>query len=126
MRALSQASDWEPTLRSFRAVQRPDTDPVILTAVQERKYFDSGDYAMSKAGVSPPQSVGTAIPSPADIPHASPPSAQSIPGAKVGSPTSGGSDEGGVGVGTSPPKQSSFGVGSPSKEPISQMRPYGQ
>ncbi|GAA5871552.1 hypothetical protein JCM3774_006293 [Rhodotorula dairenensis] len=104
----------------------PAQKNLLANKLKERKYFDSGDYAMSKAGVSPPQSVGTAIPSPADIPHASPPSAQSIPGAKVGSPTSGGSDEGGVGVGTSPPKPSSFGVGSPSKEPISQMRPHGQ
>lgn len=31
---------------------------------QDRKYFDSGDYAMSKAGVTPQTSVGTAIPSP--------------------------------------------------------------
>lgn len=31
---------------------------------QERKYFDSGDYMMSKAGVSPPQPLGTAIPTP--------------------------------------------------------------
>lgn len=119
-------STESPLPAPFTSIQCADTDLVTVIAVQERKYFDSGDYAMSKAGVSPPQSVGTAIPSPADIPHASPPSAQSIPGAKVGSPTSGGSDEGGVGVGTSPPKQSSFGVGSPSKEPISQMRPHGQ
>lgn len=31
---------------------------------QDRKYFDSGDYAMSKAGVTPQNAVGTAIPSP--------------------------------------------------------------
>lgn len=105
-----------------------DTVRTIATNAQERKYFDSGDYAMSKAGVSPPQSVGTAIPSPANIPHAKPDS-QSIPGAKSGSPTSGGGmsgspgDDGGVGVGTSPPKQGGFSSGSPSKEPISQMKP---
>ena len=31
---------------------------------QERKYFDSGDYALSKAGVAPQNTVGTAIPNP--------------------------------------------------------------
>ena len=31
---------------------------------QDRKYFDSGDYALSKAGVGPQNAVGTAIPNP--------------------------------------------------------------
>ncbi|KAF5361038.1 hypothetical protein D9756_004853 [Leucocoprinus leucothites] len=45
----------------------------ILTKMQkERKYFDSGDYALSKAGVTPQSTVGTAIPNPENIPHASP------------------------------------------------------
>jgi hypothetical protein len=35
-----------------------------LTAYQDRKYFDSGDYALSKAGVEPQNTVGTAIPNP--------------------------------------------------------------
>jgi len=44
----------------------------ILTRVQkDRKYFDSGDYALSKAGVGPQNAVGTAIPNPENIPHAS-------------------------------------------------------
>jgi len=38
---------------------------------RERKYFDSGDYALSKAGVAPQSIVGTAIPNPENIPHAS-------------------------------------------------------
>ena len=38
----------------------------VLTAsgAQDRKYFDSGDYALSKAGVETQAGVGTAIPSP--------------------------------------------------------------
>lgn len=32
--------------------------------VQDRKYFDSGDYMMSKAGVASAQAPGTAIPTP--------------------------------------------------------------
>ncbi|BGP27657.1 cAMP-regulated phosphoprotein family protein [Rhodotorula toruloides] len=105
---------------------------LLANKLKERKYFDSGDYAMSKAGVSPPQSVGTAIPSPADIPHASPPSnqsgAQNIPGAST-SPNSGGFQggsgspgspgSGGVGVGVSPGT-----YGSPSKEPTSMHHPH--
>jgi hypothetical protein len=31
----------------------------ISTCIQERKYFDSGDYAMQKAGVAAPDSVGS-------------------------------------------------------------------
>lgn len=33
-------------------------------AIKDRKYFDSGDYALSKAGVAPQNAVGTAIPNP--------------------------------------------------------------
>lgn len=123
---------------------RLETDELARTPTQERKYFDSGDYAMSKAGVSPPQSVGTAIPSPADIPHAQPAQgggssssgAIGIPGAST-SPGSGGGGGGsygssgspsspGVGVGVSPGKGGEGPFGSPSKEPISQHRPHGE
>jgi len=46
----------------------------VLTKMQrERKYFDSGDYALSKAGVASQSTVGTAIPNPDNIPHASSP-----------------------------------------------------
>jgi len=45
----------------------------VLMKQKERKYFDSGDYALSKAGVAPPTTVGTAIPNPENIPHASSP-----------------------------------------------------
>jgi hypothetical protein len=40
-----------------------------LNRLQERKYFDSGDYAMCKAGQS--ASLGQLHPSPEAIPHAS-------------------------------------------------------
>ncbi|KAG6336117.1 hypothetical protein ID866_2983 [Astraeus odoratus] len=36
---------------------------------QDRKYFDSGDYALSKAGKAPQTAVGTAIPSPEKYAH---------------------------------------------------------
>lgn len=122
---------------------RGKVSPRFVPSYQERKYFDSGDYAMSKAGVSPQSSVGTAIPSPADIPHASPPQHNSNSGAglstspssstspgsmPIGSPSSQ-SAGGAMGMGTSPTNSSGVGVGqavygSPSKEPISQHRAH--
>jgi len=45
---------------------------------KDRKYFDSGDYALSKAGVTSQESVGTTIPNPENIPHASSPSNGSL------------------------------------------------
>ena len=36
----------------------------VVYSHQDRKYFDSGDYALSKAGVGPQNAVGTAIPNP--------------------------------------------------------------
>ncbi|KAK4685153.1 hypothetical protein P7C73_g5005, partial [Tremellales sp. Uapishka_1] len=46
----------------------------LLTKMQkDRKYFDSGDYMMNKAGVQTDQILGSAIPTPAHVPHASPP-----------------------------------------------------
>ncbi|TPX64297.1 hypothetical protein SpCBS45565_g05999 [Spizellomyces sp. 'palustris'] len=39
----------------------------------DRKYFDSGDYALSKAGKSSSDEVGSQHPSPERIPHSVPP-----------------------------------------------------
>ncbi|KAF8630848.1 hypothetical protein AX17_005207 [Amanita inopinata Kibby_2008] len=51
----------------------PTHKNILMKMQKERKYFDSGDYALSKAGVAPPTTVGTAIPNPENIPHASTP-----------------------------------------------------
>ena len=40
--------------------------------MQDRKYFDSGDYALSKAGKAPQNTVGTAIPNPEKYVHTHP------------------------------------------------------
>jgi len=40
--------------------------------MQDRKYFDSGDYALSKAGKAPQNTVGTAIPNPEKYVHTNP------------------------------------------------------
>jgi hypothetical protein len=49
----------------------PTHKSVLMKMQKDRKYFDSGDYALSKAGVAPQNTVGTAIPNPENIPHAS-------------------------------------------------------
>ncbi|KAF9485900.1 Endosulfine-domain-containing protein [Pholiota conissans] len=51
----------------------PTHKSVLMKMQKDRKYFDSGDYALSKAGVAPQSTVGTAIPNPENIPHASSP-----------------------------------------------------
>ena len=49
------------------------------TSIQERKYFDSGDYALSKAGKASDAgvtSIGSQHPLPENIPHLSSPGPQ--------------------------------------------------
>ena len=57
----------------------PTRKDLLANKLKERKYFDSGDYALSKAGRAPKQSVGTTIPNPDIVPHATNP--VQIPGA---------------------------------------------
>ncbi|EGG11616.1 uncharacterized protein MELLADRAFT_102471 [Melampsora larici-populina 98AG31] len=67
---ISQMTEEEQKL--FRLYGKlPPKKNVAKHNLMERKYFDSGDYALSKAGKTAPQSVGTAIPSPETIHHAS-------------------------------------------------------
>ncbi|KAG0143454.1 hypothetical protein CROQUDRAFT_661261 [Cronartium quercuum f. sp. fusiforme G11] len=67
---VSQMTEEEQKL--FRLYGKlPPKKNVAKHNLMERKYFDSGDYALSKAGKTAPQSVGTAIPSPENIHHAS-------------------------------------------------------
>jgi len=69
---MSTMTDEEKKL--FRLYGKLPTHKNVLTKVQkDRKYFDSGDYALSKAGVAPQTNVGTAIPNPENIPHAATP-----------------------------------------------------
>ncbi|KAF5367606.1 hypothetical protein D9757_010660 [Collybiopsis confluens] len=51
----------------------PTHKNTLMKMQKDRKYFDSGDYALSKAGVTSQESVGTTIPNPENIPHASSP-----------------------------------------------------
>lgn len=78
-----------------------------MARVRERKFFDSGDYAMSKAGVSSGEDVGTAIPSPADVPHAV--SAAESPAASL-APSPSTSAGTGAGTFTPPPTSTSTSI----------------
>ena len=64
-------SDLEEMLTSLGSFPPPPAlalprQPPFVIALQERKYFDSGDYALSKAGKASESNVtvGTAIPKP--------------------------------------------------------------
>ncbi|KAK4704861.1 hypothetical protein P7C70_g1351, partial [Phenoliferia sp. Uapishka_3] len=88
-----------PSLQSFSEQEKelftkygkvPQKKGLLTTKVQERRYFDSGDYAMKQAGVSGAtgaHSIGSKIPSPADIPHPSPMSTSPTFGTISTSPT---------------------------------------
>ncbi|KAI3482097.1 hypothetical protein L1887_55228 [Cichorium endivia] len=66
---ISSLNEEEQKL--FRLYCKLPKKDLLQNRLKERKYFDSGDYALSKAGKAPQQSVGTAIPNPEMIPHAS-------------------------------------------------------
>jgi len=95
---LSTMTEEEKKL--FRLYGKLPTHKNVLMKVQkDRKYFDSGDYALSKAGVAPQSTVGTAIPNPENIPHASPP-------AQAGHPSLSTSTSGIIASSTSPIRES--------------------
>ncbi|KIP03735.1 hypothetical protein PHLGIDRAFT_31657 [Phlebiopsis gigantea 11061_1 CR5-6] len=69
---ISSLTEEEQKL--FRLYGKLPTHKNVLTKMaKDRKYFDSGDYALSKAGKAPQNTVGTTIPSPENIPHATSP-----------------------------------------------------
>ncbi|KAL7009048.1 hypothetical protein EMMF5_001245 [Cystobasidiomycetes sp. EMM_F5] len=67
--------------QAFRMYGKLPSRPVARN--QERKYFDSGDHALAKAGKVSMSSLGKERPTPDAIPHASP-----TPVSSVTSPTS--------------------------------------
>jgi len=96
--------------RLFRLYGKlPSKADHLAKHLKERKYFDSGDYALSKAGKAgsvDTGSVGSQHPLPENIPHLSSPG--------VGSANQGGSGNGNIHSGSggmqsgSPVKESSF------------------
>jgi hypothetical protein len=96
--------------RLFRLYGKlPSKSDHLAKHLKERKYFDSGDYALSKAGKASSVdtgSVGSQHPLPENIPHLSSPGVSGV---------NGGSGNGNVQLGTggaaqsgSPVKESSF------------------
>ncbi|KAH6911533.1 camp-regulated phosphoprotein/endosulfine conserved region-domain-containing protein, partial [Coprinopsis sp. MPI-PUGE-AT-0042] len=86
----------------------PTHKNVLMKMQKDRKYFDSGDYALSKAGKADQSSVGTAIPNPENIPHATPGNTPGTPGHPISvSPTNSMSKESGLATdqNTTPPAQ---------------------
>jgi len=113
---ISQMS--EDDQRAFRMYGKlPQKKDYLQKKVSERKYFDSGDYAMSKAGKAPQSSLGTAIPQPENIPHPS----VSPPTTAGGLPMNGSgtvsTSPSGAGMSTSPIASFAIaGMASPMKE----------
>ncbi|KAG0935090.1 hypothetical protein G6F65_000290 [Rhizopus arrhizus] len=50
----------------------PDRKDLLGHTLKERKYFDSGDYFLTKAGKEPLATIGSEHPSPDTIPHSNP------------------------------------------------------
>jgi len=73
----------------------PNKKDLFSKKLQERKYFDSGEYAMSKAGKSDPGSLGGGLgrehPTPENIPHLS-----QVQSANGGTPTGEGGPRGSI------------------------------
>ncbi|KAI1262735.1 camp-regulated phosphoprotein/endosulfine conserved region-domain-containing protein [Xylariaceae sp. FL1019] len=101
--------------RLFRLYGKlPSKSDHFAKHLKERKYFDSGDYAMSKAGKGDKLdtgSVGSQHPVPENIPHLSSPS-NGVPSHQHQSSMSGGVSgtqlQGGGQASGSPVKESSF------------------
>ncbi|KAI8364733.1 camp-regulated phosphoprotein/endosulfine conserved region-domain-containing protein [Radiomyces spectabilis] len=67
---VSQLSEDEK--RIFQKYGKlPSSKNFLAHKLKERKYFDSGDYALSKAGKEP-LAIGSEHPSPDTIPHSNP------------------------------------------------------
>jgi len=79
----------EEEQRLFRLYGKlPNRKDLLQNKLKERKYFDSGDYALSKAGKASDvgvTTIGREHPVPENIPHASTPTA----GPGVGIPANG-------------------------------------
>ncbi|WWD16528.1 hypothetical protein CI109_100955 [Kwoniella shandongensis] len=107
---ISQMSEQDQ--KAFKMYGKVPGKNLLTKMQKDRKYFDSGDYMMSKAGVPTALPSGTAHPTPEAVPHASPPAGQpagilssSPTGNGLGgdhSPTSEKPSTPGVGVGISP------------------------
>ncbi|KAF9971838.1 hypothetical protein BGZ65_010182 [Modicella reniformis] len=74
-----QLTDQEKKLKAMYGNRLPTVKGLINPKLKERKYFDSGDYALSKAGKTTGP-VGSQHPQPENIPHSNPAAANSVHG----------------------------------------------
>ncbi|KAI0316813.1 Endosulfine-domain-containing protein [Amylostereum chailletii] len=120
LKKIDISSLTEEEQKLFRLYGKLPTHKNVLTKMQkDRKFFDSGDYALSKAGVAPQNTVGTAIPSPENIPHAS----SGHPGLNI-TPSGANMREN---VSTSPVRESSLAhLTSAEPQPAPESTPVGQ
>lgn len=63
--------DQESQLRARLGGKIPTRAEILKNQLNQRRFFDSGDYAMSKAGRKPEpgNEIGSEIPLPENIPH---------------------------------------------------------
>ncbi|KAG0228675.1 hypothetical protein BGW42_002053 [Actinomortierella wolfii] len=71
-------SEQEKKLQKMYGKLPPRKD-LLGHKLKERKYFDSGDYALSKAGKTTTP-VGSQHPQPQDIPHSNPAQSNAVHG----------------------------------------------
>ncbi|KAF9906590.1 hypothetical protein EC991_000466 [Linnemannia zychae] len=64
-------SEQEQKLQRLYGNRLPTSKGLLNQKLKERKYFDSGDYALSKAGKTTAP-VGSEHPQPENIPHSNP------------------------------------------------------
>ncbi|EFQ98972.1 endosulphine family protein [Nannizzia gypsea CBS 118893] len=100
----SLSPDEQRLLRMYGKM--PNKKDLLQNKLKERKYFDSGDYAMSKAGkASDVTTIGSRHPLPENIPHltaSSPPQSAATPSHFNGGHGPAHSHPGGVNNGMSP------------------------
>ncbi|KAF9923300.1 hypothetical protein FBU30_006641 [Linnemannia zychae] len=72
-------SEQEQKLQRMYGNRLPTAKGLLNQKLKERKYFDSGDYALSKAGKTTAP-VGSEHPQPENIPHSNPATANPLHG----------------------------------------------
>ncbi|KAK2813062.1 hypothetical protein FQN49_008330 [Arthroderma sp. PD_2] len=110
----SLSPDEQRLLRMYGKM--PNKKDLLQNKLKERKYFDSGDYAMSKAGkASDVTTIGSRHPLPENIPHltaSSPPQVTAAPnhfnGLAPAHSHGGGNNGSSPGMSRSPIKEGSF------------------
>ncbi|CAD6570550.1 MAG: hypothetical protein TREMPRED_005892 [Tremellales sp. Tagirdzhanova-0007] len=89
MNKIDVSSMSEQDQKAFKMYGKVPAKNVLMKTQKDRKYFDSGDYMMSKAGVATAQALGTEVPTPERVARASPPVNGNSQSANLGSSPTG-------------------------------------